>query len=405
MTDRAAVSVVVVSHGRPDSLAVTLKGLEYQRHDRFELVVVSDLGPDQRPPSRLNPRWIHFPQANLSRARNLGIAAARGDIVAFCDDDAVPEYGWLDALTAPFADPQVGAAGGYVRGRNGVSFQWRCALFDRAGRDYPQAVDTIRPTIFAPDNQRFLKTVGTNCAFRRTALAEIGGFDEAYRFFLDEADVNLRLSQAGWSAAIVPLAEVHHGFAAGPLRTQRRVPTSLFEIGASLRHFLDCHAPADAVSARLDEFRAEQRHRLHQHFLIGQVTGARMRALLAGLEEGFADGARREPVPGAIPPVSEGTFLPAPRFASGRRQYMVSGPVGGRGVEARAVHAAAQGDEVTLIQVEPTHRPLVVRFGADGVFRHRLGLLGKSERAAPRQIRSTAARVRAERARIAAQRD
>ncbi|MBD3625367.1 MAG: glycosyltransferase [Rhodobacteraceae bacterium] len=405
MSDRAAVSVVVVSHGRPESLAVTLKGLEYQRHDRFELVVVSDLGPDRRPPSRLNPQWIHFTQANLSRARNLGIAAARGDIVAFCDDDAVPEYGWLEALTAPFVDPQVGAAGGFVRGRNGVSVQWRCTLFDRAGRDPPHNVGTARPTVFAPDDQRFLKTVGTNCAFRRAALAEIGGFDEAYRFFLDEADVNLRLSQAGWSAAIVPLAEVHHGFAAGPLRTQRRVPTSLFEIGASLRHFLDCHAPSETVSARLDEFRAEQRRRLRQHHLIGQLDGGRMRALLAGLEEGFVDGARREPVPGTIASVPEGVFRPAPRVASGRRHVLVAGSVAAREVEARAVRAAAQGDEVTLIQLEPTHRPLVVRFGADGVFRHRLGLLGKSERDAPRRIKSAAARVRDERERIAAQRD
>ncbi|MSU91545.1 glycosyltransferase [Rhodobacteraceae bacterium 2CG4] len=404
MTDRMAVSVVVVSRGRPASLAVTLKGLEYQRHDRFELIVVSDLAPADRPPTRLAPRWIRFDEANLSRARNLGIAAARGEIVAFCDDDAVPEYGWLDALSAPFADPAIGAAGGFVRGRNGVSFQWRCSVFDRCGRDFAQAVDPAAPTVFAPDAARFLKTVGTNCAFRRTALTGIGGFDEAFRFFLDEADVNLRLSQAGWSAAIVPLAEVHHGFAAGPLRTRRRVPTSLFEIGASLAHFLNRHAAPADIAPRLDEFRAEQRRRLRQHHLIGQLDGPAMRRLLQGLEDGFADGACRTAGPARFADCAEGGFVPAPRIASGRRVCLVGGPVRRGAAVARAREAAARGDEVTLILVEPTPRPLAVRFGGDGVFRHRIGLLGKSERTRRRRIATPAARVRAERARIAAQR-
>ncbi|MCB2152739.1 MAG: glycosyltransferase, partial [Rhodobacteraceae bacterium] len=60
-------------------------------------------------------------------ARNLGLAAAAGEIVAFIDDDAVPEPRWLARLTAPFADPGIAAAGGFVVGRNGISFQWRAS--------------------------------------------------------------------------------------------------------------------------------------------------------------------------------------------------------------------------------------------------------------------------------------
>lgn len=403
MSDRLAVSVVVVSHGRPDSLAVTLKGLEYQRHNRFELIVVSNLAPEARPACKLAPRWIHYTERNLSAARNLGILAARGEIVAFIDDDAVPEYGWLDTLTGPFADPSVGASGGYTRGRNGVSFQWRCAVFDRTGQDHPRRIEGTAPVVFAPDPEIFLKTVGTNCAFRREALAAIGGFDEAYRFFLDEADVNLRLSEAGWSAAIVPQAEVHHGFAAGPLRTARRVPTSLYEIGASLRYFLARHAPAVAIPPRLDAFRQEQRKRLLGHHQVGQLDGRGLRRLMGELEDGFADGACRAAQAADITPVTE-PFQPAPHPASGQRRLFVSGPLARRGIEDAARAAAADGDEVTLVSVEPSHRPLVVRFGPDGVFRHRMGLLGKSERDAPRRIMPFAARVTGERARIAAQR-
>ncbi|MHA3979578.1 glycosyltransferase family 2 protein [Halovulum sp. GXIMD14794] len=403
MSDRLAVSVVVVSHGRPDSLAVTLKGLEYQRHDRFELIVVSDLAPEARPACRLEPRWIRFTERNLSAARNLGISASRGEIVAFIDDDAVPEFGWLDALTAPFADPSVGAAGGYTRGRNGVSFQWRCTVFDRTGLDHAHPVEGSAPVLFRPAPDRFLKTVGTNCAFRREALAAIGGFDEAYRFFLDEADVNLRLSEAGWSAAIVPLAEVHHGFAAGPLRTERRVPTSLFEIGASLRHFLARHAPTETIAPRLDAFRAEQRRRLLGHFMIGQLDSRGLKRLMGELEEGIEEGALRAAQTALIAP-GAGTFQPAPSPASGRRRIFTCGLLSRPGVEDDARSAAAAGDEVTLIAVEPSHRPLVVRFGPDGIFRHRLGLLGKSERHDPRRIAKPATRIEAERVRVSAQR-
>ncbi|MCB2123539.1 MAG: glycosyltransferase, partial [Rhodobacteraceae bacterium] len=67
-------------------------------------------------------------------ARNLGLAAAAGEIVAFIDDDAVPEPRWLARLTAPFADPGIAAAGGFVVGRNGISFQWRASCADSHGR-------------------------------------------------------------------------------------------------------------------------------------------------------------------------------------------------------------------------------------------------------------------------------
>jgi GT2 family glycosyltransferase len=59
-----------------------------------------------------------------------------------------------------------------------------------------------------------VKTEGTNCAFRRDVLAGLGGFDPAFRYFLDETDVNLRLAEAGARTVIVPRALVHHGSAA-----------------------------------------------------------------------------------------------------------------------------------------------------------------------------------------------
>ena len=389
------VSVVIVNNGRREELALALKGLEYQRYRSFELIVVTDLPPEARPDCRLEVRWIGYAERNISVARNLGIQAARGEIVAFIDDDAVPEFGWLAQLIPAFEDPAVGAAGGYVRGRNGVGFQWSCIEFDVLGADHACRMPDDAPRVFAPRPDRFVKTVGTNCAFRRAALAEIGGFDEAYRFFLDEADVNLRLSLSGWSTAIVPLAEVHHGFAAGPYRSAQRVPTSLFELGASLAHFLACHAPESQRAARLEAFRTEQHERLIRHFMLGRLSGRAVRELLRTVEEGFAEGRRRSASPARIDPPAE-PFVPVTPVASGRGTVCLDR------ADARA--AAARGDEVTLLSPEPGFRPLVVRFTPGGYFLHRFGLLGRAERDRPRPLVSRHRRLERELARIAPQR-
>lgn len=407
------VSVIIVSNARPAGLARVLKALEYQRFDQFEVIVVSDLPDGERPQTPLQVRWFDYSERNISRARNIGLAQARGTLVAFIDDDAVPEFGWLAALVPVFGDPRVASAGGFVRGRNGVGLQSGAVLVDRLGRDIPVRLEDTAPRIFAPDPQRFLKTVGTNSIYRRDALMAIGGFDGAFRFFLDEADVNLRLAEAGWHAASVPTAEVHHGFAAGPLRTNHRVPTSLFEIGASLALWLARYAPAADHAARLAGFRAEQNRRMEAHYLLGRVTRADWRRRLAEVEAGFADGRHREAElmaarpqksadPGPDP--ARRPFVPVTLRTTGRRRLFVVPMVAPGGQVADAAAAAAEGDEVTVFRPNPTQRPVWVAYGGDGAFHHRFGWLGKGSRDDPRPVGGLANRIALERKRISAQR-
>ena len=134
------VSVIVVSRGRGDSLLRTLTGLTRLFHDSYEIVVVTDSeGQEAVRRLRLTEeiKVVPFADPNISAARNAGIGVAAGEIVAFIDDDAVPEPTWLTHLTAPFADPQVAVAGGFVIGRNGISFQWKAHSVDRAGVSTP----------------------------------------------------------------------------------------------------------------------------------------------------------------------------------------------------------------------------------------------------------------------------
>ena len=148
-----AVSVVIVNHTRRAELALTLKALECQRHRNFEVIVVSDMAEADRPASPLAPRWHRFDEPNISAARNIGLADAAGDLIAFCDDDAQPDFNWLEDLAPAFSDPKVGAAGGWVRGRNGVSFQWRTVVFDASGCDVANGGGS-EPHVFPPEEHK-----------------------------------------------------------------------------------------------------------------------------------------------------------------------------------------------------------------------------------------------------------
>jgi len=125
------VSVIVVSRGRAADLPLCLLGLSQLEYPSFEVVLVADrdgLDAARNLPFFDAMKTVTFEEANISKARNLGIAEAAGEIIAFIDDDAVPEPTWLRYLTAGFSEPDVAAAGGFVRGRNGISFQWEALI-------------------------------------------------------------------------------------------------------------------------------------------------------------------------------------------------------------------------------------------------------------------------------------
>jgi len=148
-------------------------------------------------------RVLHAPTPGLTRARNCALQAARGDIIAFIDDDCYVSPGFVDDVWSAFADrPDCDFVGG------------RVLLYDPA--DAPVTIATSTATESYPPGSVIPSGAihGANMAFRRSALERIGGFDEQLGpgtpFNCEDADALTRVSLSGGSGAYDPRVTVHH---------------------------------------------------------------------------------------------------------------------------------------------------------------------------------------------------
>lgn len=373
--DAPRLSVVVVSAGRPRALVRCLTALGQMRSTRFEVIVVADA--DGLAMARTLPfadRLVLLPQelANISAARNAGVAAAAGDVIGFIDDDAVPEPGWAEAIMAGFAVPDVAAVTGPVLGRNGISLQWGLMAVDRLGRD------RWLPDGEGPGDGEALKLHGTNMAVRRDALTLTGGFDTGFRFYLDETDLTLRLEAVGARLVYLPGAVVHHGFAASARRDADRVPLDLQDIGASSALFLRKHAP-DQVEPALDQLITDQRARLLRLARRRRIGPVEMRNLMETLASGIAAGRDRDSDT-PMPLRTSRVFQPLRTEVPPPMQRLDGWRHGAAALRRTAAETLARGTPVALMLIEPTPRKHRVEFTEGGWWEQRGGLFGPSDR-------------------------
>jgi glycosyltransferase involved in cell wall biosynthesis len=221
------ISVVINTLNRASSLRSTLESFRWQTYEgEFEIIVVN--GPSTDDTQAVAESWLphvrigRCSEPNLSMSRNIGICMAAGEIVAFIDDDGIPEPEWLEQIAAAFDSPEVGGAGGRVYDHTGYEFQCEYCLVDRLG-NADIHVRGPTPQRAFPGSFQFPHLLGTNAAYRREILLSIKGFDEEFEYYLDETDVCLRLIDAGYLIRQLERAYVHHKFAASNMRTERRV--------------------------------------------------------------------------------------------------------------------------------------------------------------------------------------
>jgi len=213
----ASASVVVPTFRRDDTLKRLLDRLlrqDYPR-DRFEIVVVDDACSASVPRLLAELATAH-PDVALrtlpgrsrgpATARNIGWRAARGEVIAFIDDDAYPaDEQWLREGLAPFADQRAAGAGGAVR-----------VPVSEPPTDFQRNVKGLEVGEF----------LTCNVFYRREVLERIGGFDERFTApYREDSDLQFRVAATGGLLVKSPRAVVVHPAVPGrfaiSLRLQR----------------------------------------------------------------------------------------------------------------------------------------------------------------------------------------
>jgi GT2 family glycosyltransferase/membrane protein implicated in regulation of membrane protease activity len=195
------VSVVVCTYNGCRHLADTLSALERLDYPDYEVIVVDDGSTDATSEiaAQYDVRLIRTGNRGLSSARNTGLHAASGEIVAYIDDDAYPDSEWLKRLAMVFLNSDYAGVGGPNLPPAGDSLVAECVAHAPGGPIHVLLSDTEAEHI-----------PGCNMAFRRTHLAAIGGFDPQFRAAGDDVDVCWRIQQQGWKLGFSPTATVFH---------------------------------------------------------------------------------------------------------------------------------------------------------------------------------------------------
>ncbi len=239
-----ATVVVPTNLARPAELRRCLERLQMLDYPDYEVIVVDNRPADAEVVDLTGARVIREPRPGASAARNRGFAEATGDIVAFTDDDAEVERGWLRALAERFVqDPGVAAVTGLVvpRELETPAQLW----FEQSGRIPNRSAMPVTFERFRgfrvvrrgiEDDSESVRSIyatgelalGGNMAVRATVLRATGGFDEALgpgtpTCAGEDPALILQLLTRGYRLAYEPSAIVRHPHRATLKELERQI--------------------------------------------------------------------------------------------------------------------------------------------------------------------------------------
>src|SRR6266702_3776135 len=195
------ISVVVCSYNGGRVIRECLEGLQKLDYPNCEVIGVDDGSTDNTAEiARQYPfRLIRSENRGLSSARNTGCEAARGDIVAYIDDDAYPDPHWLQYLANTFMTTDHVGVGGPNLPPPGDGLVADCVAVAPGG-----------PIHVLTSDREAEHIPGCNMAFRKAALEAVKGFDPKFRVAGDDVDMCWRLQQQGCTFGFHAAAVVSH---------------------------------------------------------------------------------------------------------------------------------------------------------------------------------------------------
>jgi GT2 family glycosyltransferase len=231
------VSVVVCTLGRSRQLARCLEAL---RPTGAEIVLVDQSPHDDVSALAAEVTYLRVPDEGVSRARNLGAAAAANDVLAFTDDDCVPAGDWIDVLARAYGEAGVDGVTGRV-----------LPLPDGQGRvPVSSRTSTVRRAFQGPEDFPWEIGTGGNMSLRRSAFRQIGGFDESLGpgtsgRAAEDVDLLYRAVAAGCTVVYEPDAVVYH-----ERKTRRDRLAGRFDYGYGMGSFVQTHTRRGDQHAR-----------------------------------------------------------------------------------------------------------------------------------------------------------
>ncbi len=196
------ISVVICAYNAERTMQACLESLRTLRYPHYEVIVVNDGSTDRTleiaegfPEARI----ISQDNRGLSAARNVGIEAATGEIVAFTDSDCVVDPDWLTYLALTFVNGGFVAVGGPNLPPPEDSRTAACVASSPGGPTHVLLNDEVAEHI-----------PGCNMAFRKDVLVTVGGFDPIFRAAGDDVDLCWRLQNEGHVIGFSAAAMVWH---------------------------------------------------------------------------------------------------------------------------------------------------------------------------------------------------
>lgn len=229
MSAPARLSVVIPTHNTRDLTLRCVEALEAEGTP-VEIVVVDDGGTDGTAEA-LAARGVEVlrpsPAGGFTRAANLGLSRACGEILLLLNSDTEVEPGALANLLAAFdRDPELGVAGAALHypdgspqwsGGRAPGLLWLFGLTSGLPRLLARLprYRRVKPVGAAPGSVDWV--TGAALAMRRSVWEQVGPLDEGFRFYAQDLDFCLRAGAAGWKVGLLPEVRVmhHHGATIG----------------------------------------------------------------------------------------------------------------------------------------------------------------------------------------------
>jgi len=201
-----SIDIIIPTYARPGAARLLAGTLEHvlSPGDRIYIIYQGDEGCASEEDGLFY--YLNSAPPNLPKARNKGIAAGKGDIILFLDDDVeLLDEHILAAHRRAHEDDGLGAVAGFVKDDIFVENGDVCTVYDATTGEIIQNFSLSR-------QQETISVMGAHMSFKRKALEAIGGFDEHFKknALWEDIDCAFRIRKAGWKILYCPDAKVRH---------------------------------------------------------------------------------------------------------------------------------------------------------------------------------------------------